>query len=96
VVGRARRAGAHGGDGAPSPESVVLAEDDRHALVAAMWALPERDRLALAYRFWLGLSEAEMADVMGCARGTVKSRISRALERLRAELGAGEREEVPS
>lgn len=38
----------------------------------------------IAYRFFFDLSEAEMAEALGCARGTVKSRLSRALGRLRA------------
>ena len=52
-----------------------------------MERLREGDRLAIAGRFFLELSEAEMAAVLGCARGTVKSRLSRALDRLRDELG---------
>ena len=44
------------------------------------------DRLVIAYRYWFDLSEAEMADALGCPRGTVKSRLSRALGRLRATL----------
>jgi RNA polymerase sigma-70 factor (ECF subfamily) len=42
--------------------------------------------LQIAYRYFLDLSEAEMADALGCARGTVKSRLSRALGRLREQL----------
>lgn len=53
---------------------------------AAIARLPERDRLAIACRYFLDLSEAETAAALGCARGTVKSRLSRALSRLRAEL----------
>jgi DNA-directed RNA polymerase specialized sigma24 family protein len=49
--------------------------------------LREDDRLVIAYRFFLGLSEEEMAITIGCARGTVKSRLSRALGRLRDALG---------
>lgn len=44
------------------------------------------DRLLIAYRYWLELSEAEMAEALGCPRGTVKSRLSRALGRLRERL----------
>ncbi len=50
--------------------------------------LRDEDRLVVAYRFFLELSEAEMAAALGCARGTVKSRLSRALERLRHALAA--------
>jgi RNA polymerase sigma-70 factor, ECF subfamily len=81
-------------DGAvPSPEGAALAQDDRSRLVAAMNRLRPEDRLVIAYRYWFDLSESEMADALGCARGTVKSRLSRALARLRevmesAGLGA--------
>lgn len=40
----------------------------------------------IAYRYFFDLSEAEMATALNCARGTVKSRLSRALGRLRAVL----------
>jgi RNA polymerase sigma factor (sigma-70 family) len=50
--------------------------------------LKERDRTVIVLRYFLELSEAEMAEVLGCAPGTVKSRLSRALERLRTRLPA--------
>ena len=46
----------------------------------------EDDRLILAYRLFFDLSEAEMAEALNCPKGTVKSRLSRALARLRAAL----------
>jgi len=49
--------------------------------------LEEHHREAIACRYFLDLSEEETAAVLGCRRGTVKSRLARALERLRAELG---------
>ena len=72
-------------ESARSPEDAALAADLRRGLVAAMAQLREDDRLVLAYRYFLDLSEAEMAEVLGVARGTVKSRLSRALVRLRKE-----------
>ena len=49
--------------------------------------LEEHHRLAIACRYFLELSEEETAAALGCRRGTVKSRLARALERLRADLG---------
>jgi RNA polymerase sigma factor (sigma-70 family) len=80
------------GDAAPSPEAAALAHERRRTLLAAVRRLPERDRQVIAARFFLDLSEAEMATVLGCRRGTVKSRVSRALGRLRLALGDQEGE----
>ena len=82
---RASGSGA-GGSGSPSPEAAALANEQRTVLLTALNRLREDDRLVLAYRFFFDLSEAEMADALGCARGTVKSRLSRALGRLRQSL----------
>ena len=78
------------GDAAPSPETATLALERREDLLAALERLPERDRLVVAYRYLLELSEAETAEALGVRPGTVKSRLSRALERLRRELPAAE------
>jgi len=81
------------GDAAPSPEAALLAGGERRELLAALGALDERDRAVIACRHLLDLSERETAEVLGCRSGTVKSRLSRALGRMRAELeraGAGE------
>jgi RNA polymerase sigma-70 factor (ECF subfamily) len=68
---------------------------ERRALVLrALEGLREEDRLVIAYRYFLDLSEAEMAAALDCPRGTVKSRLSRALERLRARLADGRGEAV--
>ena len=74
------------GDAAPSPEVALLAGGDRDELLAALAALGERDRTVIACRYLLDLSERETAGVLGCRRGTVKSRLSRALARMRARL----------
>ncbi len=73
-------------DAAPSPEAVVLDAEDAVAALEAVEALPERYRMVVACRFLIGLSEAETAETLGIARGTVKSRSSRALTRLRSEM----------
>ncbi len=84
AVRAATSAGAE--DAAPSPESALLSAERRDELVAAVNRLRERDRAAIACRYFLDLSEEETAAALGCRRGTVKSRLSRALERLRTEL----------
>jgi RNA polymerase sigma factor (sigma-70 family) len=76
---------------APSPEEEVLASESRAVLLDALNALREEDRQAVAYRYFLGLSEEEMATALGCARGTVKSRLSRSLGRLRGALAEAAR-----
>ena len=77
-------------DAAPSPESAVLARERRAILLAALSELRDDDREVISARFFLELSEAETAEALGIPRGTVKSRLSRALGRLRGQLGAAE------
>jgi RNA polymerase sigma factor (sigma-70 family) len=74
------------GDAAPSPEAAALAGERRRTLLQAVAGMPERDRLVIAARFFLELSERETAEVLACRPGTVKSRMSRALARLRLAL----------
>ena len=75
------------GDAAPSPEAAFLGAERRAALLDAVNRLREDDRLVIACRYFLELSEEETAAALRLRRGTVKSRLSRALERLRMELG---------
>ena len=63
-----------------------MAAERRAELLLALEALREADRLAIACRYFLGLSEEETAAALGCARGTVKSRLSRAIRRLRETM----------
>ena len=72
---------------APGAESVALAGERRAHLHAAVAALREDDQLVIAARYFLGLSEAETATALSLRPGTVKSRLSRALARLRDEIG---------
>jgi RNA polymerase sigma-70 factor (ECF subfamily) len=74
------------GGAVPSPEAALLDAEQREELLAAVNDLREDDRLAIACRYFLGLSEEETAATLGWRRGTVKSRTSRALDRLRARL----------
>ena len=70
----------------PSPEAAVMASERREELLGALGTLRKEDRETIAFRYFLGLSEAETADAQGCARGTVESRLSRAIGRLRERL----------
>ena len=81
-----RVAAVSDGDAAPSPETAALAQEDRTALVAALNRLEPRDREVIGYRFLLGLSEAETAEVLDVRLGTAKSRLSRAMAKLRRVL----------
>jgi len=74
-------------DAVPSPEAALLDSERREQLLAAIDGLPDAAREAIACRYLLELSEEETAAALDCPRGTVKSRVSRALERLRVELG---------
>ena len=73
-------------DAAPSPEAAVLARERRAALLAALSRLGEADREVVTLRYLLQLSEAEAAAALDIPVGTVKSRLSRSLVRLRQEL----------
>jgi RNA polymerase sigma-70 factor (ECF subfamily) len=70
----------------PGPEHAVMAAEQRSELLAALAALRDDDREVLGARYLLDLSEAETAETLGIPRGTVKSRTSRALGRLRDAL----------
>ncbi|MDA0635021.1 RNA polymerase sigma factor [Nonomuraea sp. MCN248] len=69
------------------PEGAAVATDRRARLLEAVRALPERERRAVLCRYFLQLSEAETAQVLGWPVGTVKSRTYRGLARLREEAG---------
>ena len=74
------------GDAVPSPEAALLAREEQERLLAALERLPDDHRDAIACRFLLELSEEETAAALGIRRGTVKSRLARALARLRETL----------
>jgi RNA polymerase sigma-70 factor (sigma-E family) len=62
------------------------AHAERDALLAELGKLPRRQRAVLVLRYYEGLSDTEIADVLRCAPGTVRGYASRALATLRIEL----------
>ncbi len=73
-----------------SPEAGLAEEEERRSLVAALRDLPTTQRATLILRYAEGLSLAEIAAVLNVPLGTVKSRLSLGLQRLRARLRAEE------
>lgn len=67
---------------ARSAEAGAMASEEHRRVVEALRQLPERQREALALRFYLDLSEAEMAASMGCSTGSVKTHVHRGLAAL--------------
>jgi RNA polymerase sigma-70 factor (sigma-E family) len=74
----------------PPPQEVAGGSEDRVALLAALMSLPVGQRSVVVLRFWLDMTEAQVAAVLGCSVGTVKTQGSRGLARLRACAGLGE------
>jgi RNA polymerase sigma-70 factor, ECF subfamily len=68
-------------------DTLAVEQEQRRLLLAAVGDLPDHHREVVALRFFAGLSESETAEVLACPAGTAKSRLSRALEHLRAALG---------
>jgi RNA polymerase sigma-70 factor (ECF subfamily) len=74
-------------DPARSPEDATVAADERATLLRCVNGLPDQDRLVIASRYFLELSTEESAGALRCPPGTIKSRLSRALGRLRECMG---------
>lgn len=70
----------------PSAESQAIDADGYAEVLAAVRALPGRQREALVLRYYLDFSEAQTAQVMGISHGAVKSHTARALAALRRVL----------
>jgi RNA polymerase sigma-70 factor (sigma-E family) len=64
--------------------------DDRVTLMAALMSLPLGQRSVVVLRFWLDMTETQVAEVLGCSVGNVKSQATRALAKLRASSALGE------
>lgn len=81
---RAERRGGQPGPlaTAASAEQAALVGAEHHQVLTALRRLPSRQREALVLRFYLDLTEPEIAASMGVSHGTVKSTTSRALAAL--------------
>jgi RNA polymerase sigma factor (sigma-70 family) len=99
VVNEARNRRRHAGRQAalalrafdPGPAGVeeqAAARADHERLLRIVGGMREEDRLVIGYRYFLDLSEEETAETLGIPRGTVKSRLARALARLREQMEA--------
>ena len=77
------RDGGHG----PSAEAEAIRAEDREEVLIALAALPERRRTVLILRYYLGLSEAEIASTLGISPGTVKSAAARGIAAMAKVLG---------
>lgn len=71
---------------APSAEIDVALPDDQQEVVDGLKGLPDRQREVLVLRYWGGLSEAEIANALGIAAGTVKTHASRGIASLERTL----------
>jgi RNA polymerase sigma-70 factor (sigma-E family) len=74
---------------APSADVGLLAAESNAEIIAAVRALPARQREALVLRYYADLSEAEIAEAMGVSQGAVKSHTARAMAALRRSMGPG-------
>ena len=73
----------------PSAEDSAVDREHRAELLAALAGLSQRQREVLVLRYYLDLSEADIADTLRISRGAVKSHSSRGLAALRTTWGAG-------
>jgi RNA polymerase sigma-70 factor (sigma-E family) len=73
---------------APAAEAAALAGDPTREVLHALRSLPDRQREVLALRYYLDLSEAEIARTLGIAAGSVKTHAHRGLATLAERLEA--------
>jgi RNA polymerase sigma-70 factor (sigma-E family) len=65
-------------------------QDDRPALMTALQRLPAGQRSVVLLRYWMDMTEAEVAEALGCSVGRVKSQASRAMAKLRVSEALAE------
>lgn len=80
---RSNPAGAYGARPHASAEDVALDHEATSAMVRALGRLPRRQREVLTLRYYLDLSEAQIADALGISNGAVKAHAHRGLASLR-------------
>jgi RNA polymerase sigma factor (sigma-70 family) len=68
------------------PDTEVIANDERVRMIAALRSLPDRQRECLALRYYLDLSEADIAETLGISNGSVKTHVHRGLATLAQRL----------
>ena len=73
-----------------SAEEEALLGEQRREVLAAVQALPPRQREVVVLRYWSHIGEAETAEALGISRGTVKSTTSRALRAVEKALESTE------
>lgn len=66
---------------------ITAAVDLRDALIGSLRQLPARQRAVIVLRYWEQLTEAEIAQALGCSEGTVKTTASRGMKRMRELVG---------
>lgn len=69
-----------------TPEAAAVTSAERQIVLAGLNRLSADDRLILALRYFEDMTQSDIAQVLGCPVGTVKSRLSRAMSRLRQVL----------
>lgn len=70
----------------PAPGDHAAQTDNRHFLAGELRKLPRQQRVVLVLRYYEGMSDPEIAEVLRCSPGTVRSYASRALATMRIEL----------
>lgn len=75
---------------AASPDEEAVRSETRETIRAAVESLPPKQRAALILSYYQGHTYSEVADIMGCSLGTIKTHMSRALKKLATILPAPE------
>jgi RNA polymerase sigma-70 factor (sigma-E family) len=71
----------------PDP-AAIAAPEVRMLVLDALATLPPKTRVVVVMRYWSDLSVVQVADLLGCSTGNVKSQSARGLDKLRAVLGS--------